>query len=158
MRAWMLGTALLALNGCVIYASDGNDPWDDDDFWNSDGDTAEDPDTDVDSDSDSDTAAPDPTSSFSLTPSEVEVGDTTLVTITSSDGFDFSHIAEVHIDGPLVVHDVLVRPDEVNVVLTVNNDAVVGTTAAVWVVLDDGTAWLLDTTLTVATPDDNPCD
>lgn len=155
MRAWMLGgISLFAANltGCVIYNSDGNDPWDNDDGdWWSDDDGTDTADTDP-------LPVEDPTESFSITPSEVEVGDTTLVTITSSAGFDFSAVADVSIDGPVEVHDVLVRPDEVNVVLTVSSTAALGTTAAVWVVLDDGTAWLLDATLKVVVADDNPCD
>lgn len=157
MRAWMLGgMALYAINltGCVIYNSDGSDPWDEGGDWWSDGDEGDLVDTDAD------TALPDedPSATFTLDPAVVEIGDTALVTITSSAGFDFSAVAVVNIDGPVAVNDVLVRPEEVNVVLTVSAEAAAGSTAAVWVVLDDGTAWLLDATLTVVEADDNPCD
>ena len=161
MRAWMLGgMALYAANltGCVISNSDGSDPWDDDSEWWNDGDEDGDEDDLDDTATDTDTTVDNPAASFALDPATVEIGDTALVTITSADGFDFSAVASVNIDGPITVNDVLVRPDEVNVVLTVSAEAAAGASAAVWVVLDDGTAWLLDATLSVVEADDNPCD
>jgi hypothetical protein len=153
-RNWMFA-GLVLLNGCVIYAveGEGNDPWDwdNDTAEETDADTDADADSDTDADTDTDTSAP-IADGVTLSPNSAPAGDTGLVSVTSDGTIDLASIASVEFSSSVVVLDSSLRADELLLVVKVDAAANPGH-VDVWITTTDGQALILEVPFEVTAGD-----
>jgi hypothetical protein len=138
------------LAGCVIYDTRGKcaecgdgDRWWDEDSGRADHEEPTPDDTDADGDPDGDAET-----SFVVDPSEIEVGQTLIASLTSTEAFDFAGVTSVELYGDATLLATDIRSDEVLLTVSVAVDATPGTIDLV-LVNADGSAELLNDAIAI---------